>query len=245
MYFSPRTPPVAATDPFRENILGHFNNHLTGDHARVTMAPACALLALVSTLVVPATSLSTRSFARVGLGARTMSPAVVAPTMMAADGASQQPDQTRRGLVGSVSGVVSLAALGGLPAPSTAAFGLGGIGGPAPRIADRLDATSLKQPRVKQASELDAMNNNLNALYDDLFYPEYMVGTWNVTQTLTGFSTPCGTKFLAGTNFRLTHGSHPPTPPVSRPPPTIRTQLQTPTTRQRWTPGMRALPADI
>ena len=35
-------------------------------------------------------------------------------------------------------------------------------------------------------------------LIDNLYYPEWLEGTWDVTQTLVKVSTPLGTKFVGG-----------------------------------------------
>ena len=63
-------------------------------------------------------------------------------------------------------------------------------------IADRLTATSLPMPPVKQRSEFDLFSKS--GLYDDLFFPSYMAGTWDVVQTLVDFNAPQGALFLTG-----------------------------------------------
>jgi hypothetical protein len=63
-------------------------------------------------------------------------------------------------------------------------------------IADRLTATSLPTPSVKQRSEFDLFSKS--GLYDDLFFPSYMAGTWDAVQTLVDFNAPQGALFLTG-----------------------------------------------
>lgn len=38
----------------------------------------------------------------------------------------------------------------------------------------------------------------VNKLTDNLYYPEWLEGTWDVTQTLVNVSTPLGSKFVGG-----------------------------------------------
>jgi len=57
-------------------------------------------------------------------------------------------------------------------------------------IASRIDTESLTMPPPSRANELNGIDN--------VYYPEWMNGTWDVTQTLTGSSTPLGLKFIGG-----------------------------------------------
>lgn len=59
-------------------------------------------------------------------------------------------------------------------------------------IADRLDATELTVPPPSRATELNGVDN--------LYYPSWLSGTWDVTQTLIAASTPLGLKFIGGPN---------------------------------------------
>jgi len=56
-------------------------------------------------------------------------------------------------------------------------------------IASRIYADSLTMPPPSRANG-DGIDN--------VFYPEWMNGCWDVTQTLTGSSTPLGLKFIGG-----------------------------------------------
>lgn len=62
-------------------------------------------------------------------------------------------------------------------------------------IADRVNANELSMPPASRASELNGVNN--------LYYPSWLSGTWDVTQTLVDTSTPLGLKFIGGPNGSL------------------------------------------
>mmetsp|Transcript_4505 Transcript_4505/g.10606 ORF Transcript_4505/g.10606 Transcript_4505/m.10606 type:complete len:312 (-) Transcript_4505:182-1117(-) len=64
-------------------------------------------------------------------------------------------------------------------------------------ISSRFETDDLPAPPVKQRSELNLFTSS-SGLYDDLFFPSWMGGTWAVTLTLRSFSTPQGTRFLSG-----------------------------------------------
>jgi hypothetical protein len=57
-------------------------------------------------------------------------------------------------------------------------------------IANRIYADTLSMPPPSGANERNGIDNVL--------YPEWMNGCWDVTQTLTGSSTPLGLKFIGG-----------------------------------------------
>lgn len=57
-------------------------------------------------------------------------------------------------------------------------------------IAERLDASTLSMPPPSRASELSGVDNT--------YYPRWMAGTWDVTQTLVNADTPLGLKFVGG-----------------------------------------------
>jgi hypothetical protein len=57
-------------------------------------------------------------------------------------------------------------------------------------IAGRIDAKELTMPPASRASELNGVDN--------LYYPSWLSGTWDVTQTLVDASTPLGLKFIGG-----------------------------------------------
>ena len=57
-------------------------------------------------------------------------------------------------------------------------------------IASRIDAEELTMPPSSRANEVNGIDN--------VYYPEWMDGTWDVTQTLTGSSIPLGLKFIGG-----------------------------------------------
>ena len=84
-------------------------------------------------------------------------------------------------------------ALGALPSIASPRFA---AAGPPPSIVDRFRATKLAEPRVKQRSEFTSLTSS--GLYDDLFYPDWIEGEWDVVQTLMGFEAPLGSKFLSG-----------------------------------------------
>mmetsp|Transcript_766 Transcript_766/g.1676 ORF Transcript_766/g.1676 Transcript_766/m.1676 type:complete len:342 (-) Transcript_766:246-1271(-) len=80
------------------------------------------------------------------------------------------------------SGVASLSIFG---TPSTASAAKSNT-----PIADRLDATALKLPPPSMGSELNGVDN--------LFYPKWLAGEWDVVQTLRRAETPLGLKFVGG-----------------------------------------------
>ena len=57
-------------------------------------------------------------------------------------------------------------------------------------LASRIDAKELTMPPASRASELNGIDN--------LYYPAWLDGTWDVTQTLVDASTPLGLKFIGG-----------------------------------------------
>jgi hypothetical protein len=57
-------------------------------------------------------------------------------------------------------------------------------------IESRLDGDILTMPPPSKASEFNGVDN--------LYYPEWLEGTWSVTQTLVKVNTPLGTKFVGG-----------------------------------------------
>jgi len=63
-------------------------------------------------------------------------------------------------------------------------------------IASRIEADALTMPPSSRANEVNGVDN--------VYYPEWMNGTWDVTQTLTGSSTPLGLKFIGGPAASLT-----------------------------------------
>lgn len=62
-------------------------------------------------------------------------------------------------------------------------------------IATRLDADILAMPPSSRANELNGIDNT--------YYPQWLAGTWDVTQTLVNTSTPLGLKFIGGPNGSL------------------------------------------
>ena len=59
-------------------------------------------------------------------------------------------------------------------------------------IVDRLDASTLKLPPPSMGSELNGIDN--------FYYPEWLAGEWEVTQTLRRAETPLGLRFVGGPN---------------------------------------------
>ncbi len=57
-------------------------------------------------------------------------------------------------------------------------------------IADRINASELTMPPPSRASEFNGIDN--------LYYPSWLSGTWDVTQTMVDASTPLGLKFIGG-----------------------------------------------
>jgi len=57
-------------------------------------------------------------------------------------------------------------------------------------ISNRINANELTMPPPSRASELNGIDN--------LYYPTWLSGTWDVTQTLVDASTPLGLKFIGG-----------------------------------------------
>ena len=57
-------------------------------------------------------------------------------------------------------------------------------------IADRINAASLTEPPPSMGSELKGIDN--------MYYPSWMAGEWEVTQTLESAETPLGLKFVGG-----------------------------------------------
>ena len=64
------------------------------------------------------------------------------------------------------------------------------------RIADRMAATLLPEPPVKQRSELSFFSPG--GLVDDLYFPDWMAGDWEAVTTLRSFEAPLGARFLSG-----------------------------------------------
>jgi len=64
-------------------------------------------------------------------------------------------------------------------------------------LSSRMTSEILYQPKIKQMNEMNLFTSS-NGLYDDLFYPLWMSGEWDVYQTLTNFQAPLGKKFLSG-----------------------------------------------
>lgn len=62
-------------------------------------------------------------------------------------------------------------------------------------IASRLDADILTMPPSSRANELNGIDNT--------YYPQWLAGTWDVTQTLVNTSAPLGLKFIGGPNGSL------------------------------------------
>jgi hypothetical protein len=68
-----------------------------------------------------------------------------------------------------------------------------------PRIADRFQTSELVEPGVKKLTAPDFSFFPSNGVqYDDLFFPSWMSGDWDCTQTLVAFTTPLGARYLAG-----------------------------------------------
>lgn len=57
-------------------------------------------------------------------------------------------------------------------------------------IAERLDTSALSLPPPSRANELNGVDNT--------YYPGWLAGTWDVTQTLVNAETPLGLKFVGG-----------------------------------------------
>lgn len=66
----------------------------------------------------------------------------------------------------------------------------------AEKVKERLQEDILTLPPPSYASELNGVDNT--------YFPSFLQGTWDVTQTLVGTSTPLGLKFLGGPNGNLT-----------------------------------------
>jgi hypothetical protein len=60
------------------------------------------------------------------------------------------------------------------------------------KIAGRLESTSLVLPPPSSASELNGIDNT--------YYPDWLEGEWDVTQTLVDAQAPLGLKFVGGPN---------------------------------------------
>ena len=70
----------------------------------------------------------------------------------------------------------------------------------APKLAQRFASDELLQPQTDRSqSELTGVAN--------LYFPDWMEGTWTVTQTLTGVSAPLGLRFSARLCEAPLHGS--------------------------------------
>ena len=93
--------------------------------------------------------------------------------------------RSRRSIVSDAAALVAATSFG-MPHVSRAAAAS------ATPIADRLDATSLKLPPPSMGSELNGIDN--------FYYPEWLAGEWDVTQTLRRAETPLGLKFVGGPN---------------------------------------------
>ena len=63
------------------------------------------------------------------------------------------------------------------------------------KVSSRLEQEILSLPAPSYASELNGVDNT--------YFPAFLQGTWNVTQTLVATSTPLGLKFLGGPNGDL------------------------------------------
>ena len=59
-------------------------------------------------------------------------------------------------------------------------------------ISERISSNELTMPPPSRSSELNGVDN--------LYYPSWLSGTWDVTQTLVAASTPLGLKFIGGPN---------------------------------------------
>ena len=57
-------------------------------------------------------------------------------------------------------------------------------------IADRLDSDILKQPIITAGTKFNG--------HENLYFPDYMEGTWDATQTLVSTKAPLGLKFIGG-----------------------------------------------
>lgn len=65
----------------------------------------------------------------------------------------------------------------------------------APKFADRLNEDILNLPAPSYSSELNGVDNT--------YFPDFLEGTWDVTQTLVDTKAPMGLKFLGGPNGDL------------------------------------------
>jgi hypothetical protein len=63
------------------------------------------------------------------------------------------------------------------------------------KIASRLQSTALVLPQPSYASELNGIDNT--------YYPDWLDGYWDVTQTLVDAQTPLGLKFVGGPNGQV------------------------------------------
>lgn len=94
----------------------------------------------------------------------------------------QPPAIGRRTFVNSATAMSSLIALTAKGSPTFAAS----------KIGQRLEDDKLVIPPPSYASELKGVDNT--------YFPSYLAGTWDVTQTLVDVKTPLGLKFAGGPN---------------------------------------------
>lgn len=102
-------------------------------------------------------------------------------------GLSSKPIDRRTTFKGAIAGGSSIytTLITGMPQPAEAAAT------PArSSIAERLDASTLSIPPPSRANELNGVDNT--------YYPAWLAGTWDVTQTLVNAETPLGLKFVGG-----------------------------------------------
>ena len=103
---------------------------------------------------------------------------------------NEQPKQPinfgRRAFVASTVAIGPIVALTANGSPASASSS---------NIGQRMEEDKLVIPPPSYASELNGVDNT--------YFPSYMAGTWNVTQTLVDVKTPLGLKFAGGPNGDL------------------------------------------
>jgi hypothetical protein len=85
-----------------------------------------------------------------------------------------------------------LRAIGSATAVSTASFSPSFAFAAAPSIATKFDKETLTIPGPSAATELNGVDN--------LYFPSFLAGEWQVTQTLIDTATPLGLRFVGGPN---------------------------------------------
>ena len=117
--------------------------------------------------------------------------AVLLP-IFACQGLQIQTQQDRRSF-GRMVATLAGTAVSWLNPHSATAVGPGAL---VPPLSERFDSSTLKQPPTLTAAG-DLLTSPGT---DNTFFPDFMAGTWDVTQTLIDAQTPLGLEFVGGPN---------------------------------------------